>query len=61
MFSTPVMLNQYKAHIWILKKYSNGAMLIAAPNQLKRLDKVKRWFLQELGLTDTETFVKFVE
>ena len=33
--------------------------MIACPTQLKRLDKVQRWFLHELGISDTEAFVNF--
>jgi hypothetical protein len=42
-----------------LKEYSNGAIIIACVTQLKRLDKVQRWYLHELGLTDTEAFVNY--
>jgi len=57
MYPTSKMLEQYKTRIWGLKEYSNGAIIIAAPTQLQRLDKVQRWFLHELGMTDTEAFV----
>ena len=30
---------------------------MAVPSQLKRLDKVQRGFLQDIGMTDTEAFV----
>ena len=32
---------------------------MAAPHQLRRLDKVQRWYLHELALTDTEAFSRF--
>ena len=32
---------------------------MAAPTQLNRLDKIQRWYLHELNLTDTEAFVNF--
>jgi len=57
LYSTAAMLNQYKCHIWGLKEYSNGAIIIAPISQLKRLDKVQRWYLHELGLTDRDAFV----
>ena len=38
-YSTAAMLNQNKCHIWGLKEYSNGAIIIAAVMQPKRLDK----------------------
>ena len=59
MYSTAALLGQYKCHIWGLKEYSNGAIIMAAPCQLKRLDKVQRWYLHELGLSDTEAFVSY--
>ena len=34
-------------------------MILAASTQVRRLDKVQRWFLHELGLTDTEAFVRY--
>ena len=59
LYSVPSMIGQYKSHIWSLKEYSNGAILIAAPTQLRRLDKVQRWYLHELGISDTQAFVDF--
>jgi hypothetical protein len=59
LYSQSAMCDQYKCHIWSLKEYSNGALLLAAPSQLKRLDKVQRWFLHELDLTDTAAFITF--
>jgi len=56
MYNEPPMLNQYKIHSWSLKEYSGGALIMTAPCQLRRLDKVQRWFLHELGMTDTEAF-----
>ena len=32
-------------------------LILAPPSQLNRLDKVQRWFLHELGLSDKETFI----
>ena len=59
MFSIKTMLEQYKSHIWGLTEYSNGVLILAAPCQLRRLDKVQRWFLHELGISDTFAFVQF--
>ena len=59
LYSVKDMLNQYKCHIWGLKEFSNGALILAAPNQLQRLDKVQRWYLHERGITDTEAFVSY--
>ena len=41
-YSLPAMLGQYKCHVWGLKEYSDGAIIIAAPTQLERLDKVQQ-------------------
>lgn len=53
------MLDQYNSHIWSVKEYSNGALILTAPHQLRRLDKVQRWYLHELHLSDTDAFVKY--
>ena len=44
-YSPAKLVSQYKCHIWGLKEYSNGAIILAGPSQLKRLDKVQRGFL----------------
>ena len=59
MYSTAELLDQYKSHIWGISEYSNGAVIMAAPSQFIRLDKAQRWFLRELGLTDTEAFLHY--
>jgi len=59
LYSVSTMLNQYKCHIWGLKEYSNGALILASPSQLRRLDSIQRWYLRELNITDTEAFVTF--
>ena len=45
LYSSAGMLGQYKCHIWGLKEYSNGAIIMACPTQVNRLDKVQRGFL----------------
>ena len=57
MYSSAAMLGQYKCHIWGLKEYSNGAIIMAAGLQVKRLDSVQRGYLREINMTDTEAFV----
>ena len=59
LYSMSAMIAQFKTHIWSHLEYSNGALLLANRTQLKRLDKVQRWFLHELGITDTTVFVDF--
>ena len=59
IYSIEQMIGQYKTHIWGHKEFSNGALIMAAPCQVRRLDKVQRWYLRELGLTDTEAFVRY--
>ena len=59
IYSTAQMIGQYKTHIWGHKEFSNGALIMAAPSQVRRLDKLQRWYLRELDLTDTEAFVNF--
>ena len=48
MFSIDGLIMQYKTHIWGFAEYSNGAIIVASQSQLKRLDKMQRWFLHEL-------------
>ena len=57
MYSVQAMLNQYKTHVWSVTEYHNGALVLALPPQLQRIDKMQRWFLHELGMVDTEAFV----
>jgi len=52
------MLTQYKTHIWSVSEYHNGALINAMPSQLQRIDKMQRWYLHELAITDTEAFVQ---
>ena len=59
MYSRSEMLNLFKAHIWSFLEYSNGALLLAAGNQLGRFDATQRGFLRELGLADTTIFVHY--
>ena len=56
MFSHASLIGKYKTHIWGFSEYSNGAIILACDSQAKRIDKMQRWFLHELGITDTEAF-----
>ena len=38
-------------------EYHNGALIVAQIKQLQRIDKMQRWFLHELDITDTNAFV----
>ena len=57
LYSPAAMLAQYKCHVWGLKEYSNGVIILASAMQLKRLDKAQRGYLYALDLNDTEAFV----
>ena len=59
MYNVKSMLNQYKTHVWSATEYHNGALILALPTQLQRIDKMQRWFLHELDMTDTEAFVVY--
>jgi len=59
LYSTEELLGQYKSHVWSLKEYSNGAVLLAAPTQLQRLDQVQGTFLKDIGISDTVAFINF--
>ena len=56
MFSISSLIAQYKTQIWGFSDYSNGALVMASDSQIKRLDKMQRWFLHELGVTDFDAF-----
>ena len=57
MYSVATMLEQYKSHVWGITEYSNGAIILAPPCQVRRLDKLQRWYLHELGISDQSAFV----
>ena len=59
LYSRELMLGQYKTHIWSIKEYSNGALIMAASGQLLRLDKARRWYLLELDVMGSEAFTKY--
>jgi len=58
MYSVQSMLTQYKTHIWSVSEFHNGALILAVPSQLQRIDKMQRWYLHELAISDTEAFVR---
>ena len=57
MYPVQNMLLQFKTHVWSICEYHNGALILAQHNQLQRIDKMQRWFLHELDITDTNAFV----
>ena len=59
LYSNTSLINQFKTHIWCHIEYSSGAILLAPASQLQRLDKVQRWFLHEMGISDTTAFLDF--
>ena len=59
LYPLGTMLNQYKAHVWGIAIYSNGVLILAPPCQLRRLDKLQRWYLKELGISDQDAFVQY--
>jgi len=59
IYSISGLIGQYKTHIWGISEYSNGAIILASASQLKRLDKMQRWFLYCLGITDVEAFLDY--
>ena len=59
MYSVPSLLNQFKTQIWSSMEYHNGALLIAGEVQLRKLDKMQRGFLYDLGLDDRSAFIEY--
>ena len=52
------MFIHYNAHIWSKTEYHNGALIIAGEIRLRKLDKMQRGFLYELGSDDKHVFVE---
>ena len=44
-------------HVLVRMLQCNGVLILVPPSQLQRLDKLQRWYLHELGLSDREAFV----
>ena len=59
LFSKEQLIGYYKTHIWGFSEYSNGAIILATGTQLDRLDRMQRWFLHELELSDLEAFLEY--
>ena len=59
LYPMHTMLHQYKAVVWGITEYSNGVLILAPPCQLRRLDKLQRWYLRELGISDQDAFVHY--
>ena len=59
VLSVTSLLNQYKAHVWSKSEYHDSALIIAGRVKLRKLDKLQRGFLYQLGLNDQHAFVHF--
>ena len=53
------MIGQFKTHIWGLMEIHNGAIFHAASSALAKIDHVQQHFLDELGISDSEAFLRF--
>ena len=58
LYSLETLLTMYKMQVWSIIEYQNPGLMLVCPSQLKRLDRIQRWFLHELGLSDTEAFLQ---
>ena len=58
-YSLEDMLLQYKTHIWGFTEYQNGIICHAAPSTLDALNRLQRWFLHELGISEEEAFIQY--
>ena len=58
-YDTGGLLQQYKVHVLCLLGQSALAIYNAAQSYLDSLNRVQRSFIQELGLTEEEAFLKF--
>ena len=53
------MIGQFKTHIWGLMEIHNDAIFHAASSALAKIDHVQQHFLDELGISDGEAFLRF--
>ena len=58
-YDTADLLNQFKAHVWGLIEYKNGALLHASSTTIHKLEQVQRQFLKDLRITEEMAFVEY--
>ena len=56
LYSLATLLTMYKMQVWSIIEYQTPALMLVCPSQLDRLDKIQRWFLHEVELTDVQAF-----
>ena len=59
LYPVATMMSQYRCHVWGLKEYSTGILILAPPVLLRRIDKTQRWYLREFDVIDTDAFVTY--
>ena len=53
------LISLYKSHVWSIMEFHTSSILLANHTELDRLDRAQRWFLHEIALSDTETFLQY--
>jgi hypothetical protein len=53
------LINQFKTHIWGIMEIHNGAIFHAASSALDRIDHLQKHFLDELGITEMDAFLRY--
>ena len=59
VYNRETLMSQFKTHIWGHLEYHSGAIVMAKLADRRRLDKMQRAFLYDIGCTDTEAFVDY--
>ena len=50
------LINQFKTHVWAIVETHSDAIFHASDYLLDKLDSAQRHFLNEVGVTEAETF-----
>ena len=52
------LVSQFKTHIWSIMEQHNGAIFHASASMLEKLDSMQKRFLDEIGMSEQEAFLK---
>ena len=59
VYTLDTLISQFKTHMWCHLEFSSGAIILATATERQRIDAMQRGFLREIGLSDSEAFVKY--
>ena len=58
-YEEDALVDQYKTHIWGIVESNTGGIFHAATHHLDKLDDTQQHFLDELGVTSKDAFLKY--